>query len=175
MDQLDPRINELGDRMTENKDAKMLEITNKMTKYLGKENMEKLMSSPEQTAMLKELAQDFVEESWNDCLADRVVTKISKNLAKDVAKEVKDSTLLAYNDWRWYADASAKALIGAGTVATVALVLTKLLGGRAPVSVTHVNNENTNPFGGTGYTASPRPSIGGSARGMSAESRENLH
>ena len=62
--------------------------------------------------------------------------------------------MLAYTDWRWYADAAAKGMIGAVTVFAVVAGATYVMGGSRK---REESNTGVNPFADNTFKASSRP------------------
>ncbi len=125
------------------------------------------------------LTTEVVRFAESDRAADLILEKVGGNLGKTVAKHVSENvaddvasaTLLAYKNWRWYADRVAGgALMTVGAVAilgTVKLVSDRFK--RQPVEGDQADPFNT-PDNVASFKASPRPA----ARGGKAPDLQNM-
>jgi len=151
---------------TEDFDTYVSKVAGKISKYLGEAGKD---MTKEQSDMFHHEARELIRAAGNDYLSDLVVRKINKSHAGDIAAEVADKTLLAYDNWKWYADAAAKGVIGTAAALAIGVGATYLFGSK----VTKGSGQAApagNPFGDLNFKATERP-----VRAARPESAQNLH
>lgn len=154
------------------------ELTKRVESLFGKAGVNDKSMTEAQLSVLLEVTHDVVRAAQADYATDLLIQKVGAELGKDVAKhvnktiarDVANHTMLAYKDWRWYADRLA-----GGAIATVGAVT--ILGGAKLVMDRFKKRpdvETENPFNAgdnvASFKATPRPA----ARGKEQPNLQNL-
>lgn len=138
------------------------ELTKRVNEFLG-DDVTKTITE-EQGRIFDKHINDLVRAAQADYVADTILAKTGSGFAQEVGKVVNkelstavaEQTLLAYRNWRWWADRAAT-----GAIMTVAAVGTLAAGKFVTDRVRKRSTTTTsdNPFNDNvaGFKASPRP------------------